>query len=154
MPQIRLIVTGGEPLWGEVIQRAENVLGSGHLLFRSTFQASQAGTIGYQCDRLNINEYHIHEELQFVEIDPDTRELITTNLDRVYMPVVRMKTGDLAEFIHADCGCGRSTRMLRLLGRKTDLVKIGGKLFDPSLFDRVAEKFKFARDKWQVRLRP
>jgi phenylacetate-CoA ligase len=152
LPHLRLVVTGGEPTSETIVQRAQNVCGDGMVQFRSTFQTSQAGTIGFQCEHLKSNEYHVHEELQLVEIDAATRELVTTNLDRIYMPVVRMKTGDLAEFTYQACPCGRSLLTLRLLGRKLDLVKIGGELFDPILFELIADTIGLYRNTWQVQL--
>src|SRR5262249_44755091 len=88
LPRVHLVVTGGEPMWADLVARANMVLGNRRARFRSTFQTSQAGTIGFQCEHLDSNEYHLHEELQFVEIDPATTELVTTNLDRLYMPVI------------------------------------------------------------------
>src|SRR4029077_19199334 len=106
----------------------------------------------FQCENLAPDEYHVHEELQFVEIDPITRELVTTNLDRTYMPVIRMKTGDMAEFVDRECPCRRSVRIIRLLGRTSERVKLGGELFDPSLCKTAADVLGLPRDAWQVKV--
>lgn len=140
---IRLLVTGGEALSAGHLQRFSRSIGAGHLLFGSTFQTSDAGTIGYQCPHCRGSEYHIHEELHWLEILPlveaeSASEIVTTNLHRRLMPVIRQRTGDLAEWVADDCPCGRRSRRIRLLGRTSQFVKVGGEKLDTRVFQDVA----------------
>src|SRR5262249_21327970 len=78
---------------------------------------------------------HLHEELQLVElVDRDgAHELVTTNLDRYLMPVIRQATGDLCEWLPGACACGRKTARLRHVGRRPKHLKVGGEKLPLSL---------------------
>ncbi|WP_299546829.1 AMP-binding protein [uncultured Tateyamaria sp.] len=133
VPALRLVVTGGEPLPAPVRARLQRLFGP-ELKVRGTFQTADAGTIGYQCTHCADGEFHLHEELQLVELLDESGqaaaegEMVVTNLYRREMPVIRMKTGDRAAWTsHAErCDCGRTSRRIRLLGRAARLLKIGG----------------------------
>jgi phenylacetate-coenzyme A ligase PaaK-like adenylate-forming protein len=133
VPPLRLVVSGGEAISTETRRRLRAIFGS-DLHIRSTFQSSDAGTIGYQCAWSGPNEYHIHEELQFVEIldaqgNATSRPglLVLTNLYRGFLPTVRFQTGDYAEWVLDDgvCLCRRTARKIRLLGRGDRSVTVG-----------------------------
>ncbi len=97
------------------------------------------GPIGYQCPDLAGSLHHVLDSYQYVEIlDPDgglpvqdsqRGEIVVTNLDRVLMPVVRYRTGDLGRWRDLPggrCKCGAVGRTFELLGRVDDLLVIGG----------------------------
>jgi phenylacetate-coenzyme A ligase PaaK-like adenylate-forming protein len=154
IPTLRLILTGGEAMPAELKCRFLSALGP-TIAFRSTFQTSDAGTLGFQCPDLDEGEYHVHEELQYPEIirDEDGDDvLVTTNLDRYLIPVVRTKTGDLAQWTNTACRCGRKNRVLRLLGRKSSLLKIGGEKFNANSVNQMASAMNFSRDEFAVRV--
>lgn len=157
LPQIQLVVTGGERLRDDLKKRIKKRIGSENLKFRSTFQTSDTGAIGFQCDFLDDGEYHVHEELQFVEITEDKESkntLVVTNLDRYLFPVIRLNTGDLAEWKDAEhCACGRSSRIIKLLGRKSRYIKVGGEKFDQEIFHSIPEIFKIPIEACAWRLR-
>jgi phenylacetate-coenzyme A ligase PaaK-like adenylate-forming protein len=125
---VRLVVTGGEALTPALQEAIAARVGDEHTQFRSTFQTSEAGTIGFQCPALGPREYHVHDELQFVELVEveGGLGLVTTNLDRYLMPVIRLATGDLAEWLPGGCACGRQTPRFRHLGRRPRQLKVGG----------------------------
>lgn len=130
---IRLVVTGGERLYPSDEVRFRKSLGDS-TVFRSVFQTSDTGTIGYQCAASAAGEFHIHEESQLVElvdVDADgTGHLITTNLERHLIPVVRQRTGDLARAVASDCPCGDNAPRIQLAGRAGKVIKFGGEKFD------------------------
>jgi phenylacetate-coenzyme A ligase PaaK-like adenylate-forming protein len=152
LPSIRLVVTGGEPLCSLLKTRIRQTMGNDSIVFRSTFQTSQVGTLGFQCPFLNDDEYHIHEELQLIEVKSERDELITTNLFRHCLPIIRTKTGDRAQILGSDCPCGRKVKTIRLLGRVDDFVKIGGELFDVGIFDAAFKKHNCPKHLWQIKL--
>ena len=158
LPKIQLIVTGGEKLRADLMDRIKKTIGSENIKFRSTFQTSDIGTIGYQCDYLENDEYHVHEELQYAEIIKDEDEdtvLVVTNLDRYFFPVIRLKTGDLASWINSErCRCGRTSNIIKLHGRKSHTIKIGGEKFDQEILYQIPHKFKIPIETcaWQLRI--
>lgn len=145
-PALRLVVTGGEPMSPVIRKRLSRLFGP-NFSVRGTFQTADAGTIGFQCSACDDTEYHVHEELQHVEIlDADGAptmgpgQLVVTNLYRREMPVVRMKTGDLAQWSDQEhpCPCGRKARRLRLLGREARMLKIGGEKVASSALESLS----------------
>ncbi|MBR0416914.1 MAG: phenylacetate--CoA ligase family protein [Firmicutes bacterium] len=53
-------------------------------------------------------------------------EIVITTLDRVGMPLIRYRTGDIGKFTDGDCACGgRLKRLLKVYGRKRDVLRFG-----------------------------
>lgn len=129
LPDVELIVTGGEPLSDQLRGRLCRLF-KPSVKFGSTFQTADLGTIGYQCEHCAPNEYHLHEEIQYVQVEEidEEPELVVTNLDRFLMPAMRLRSGDRASFVEDGqaCLCGRTSRKIALLGRTGAVVKIGG----------------------------
>ncbi|WP_285557307.1 phenylacetate--CoA ligase family protein [Actinoplanes regularis] len=152
---IRLVVTGGEPLLAADKERYSRFFGRG-ATFRSVFQTSDTGTIGYQCAYSDPREYHVHEELQFVEIlnadGGGVGELVTTNMGRRLRPVIRQRSGDLARFLDGDCACGSADRRIQLHGRYGRFVKFGGEKFDLNWIVGLKEKLGIQSDDFQMSL--
>lgn len=147
VPPLRLVVTGGEAISAETRRRLRNIFGN-DLRIRSTFQTSDAGTIGYQCPWCETDEYHIHEELQFVEIlDGQGREtshpglLVLTNLVRGFLPTIRFQTGDWAQWAPGDraCPCRRTARKIRLIGRGDRNVRLGSAETEISALESIRD---------------
>lgn len=119
---IRLIIAGGEPLSVELRSRLVQRFGD-DLAFGAVFQTPEHGAIGFQCASCGPGEYHIHEGLIYAELSPGryqgATELVISNLHRSRMPVVRLRTGDYAEWADREgaCPCGLTSRKLRILGR-------------------------------------
>jgi hypothetical protein len=133
LPTVRLVVTGGEPLFLADKGRYAKALTS-NVKFRSVFQTSDTGTLGYQCEHCEDGEYHIHSDLQLLElVNIDVNgigDLVTTNLHRQLMPVVRQFTGDRASVVTSKCLCGQAVPKIRLCGRSGKIIKFGGEKFD------------------------
>lgn len=142
---IRLIVTGGEKLHDTTKEFVRTYIGGRDLAFGSTYQTADAGTIGFQCSNCADGEYHMHEELQYVELVniDGASHVVVTNLDRYLMPVMRVLTGDIGQWLDGDCLCGRKTRRLKLLGRVHSDVKIGGEKVQLSVFEEWVNAFPF-----------
>ncbi|MGR4932634.1 phenylacetate--CoA ligase family protein [Bradyrhizobium sp. CAR08] len=142
---VRLIVTGGEPLSRQLRERLVQRFGS-NLSFGSVFQTSDHGTIGFQCPFCSSAEYHVHEGLIYVELDArredGLKELVISNLYRSRMPVVRLRTGDFAEWTDPEgsCSCGLTSRKLRILGRVTHPLELGSAMIDAKLLSELPER--------------
>ncbi len=153
---INLLLTGGEALNGKLKQKFIKLVANQKLKFRSTYQSSDNGTIGFQCSFCNDDEYHIHEELQYAEFvsvsgeNSKIKELVLTNMDRYFMPVFRVATGDLVVQLGRECPCGRTTNKIRLIGRKGKILLIGGEKLNTSVFDDLANTFEIPREQYSV----
>ena len=92
---------------------------------------------------------HVWAEL----VDPDSREpmslepgavgeLVYTHLTRQAHPVVRFLGGDLVEIYGGDCGCGRTTFRMRIIGRRDDMFIVRGVNVYPSAILAVVGGFR------------
>jgi len=151
LPQIRLIVTGGEKLQQSLKRRIMQLCGNAQLKLSSTFQTADTGTIGYQCRYCVDNEYHIQEKLQYAEILA-SGELVITNLKRRQMPVLRILTGDQAIWSGTPCLCGDQTAKILLKGRAAQNTKIGGEKIPIDFFDRLMESFSLHPHQFAVHI--
>jgi phenylacetate-CoA ligase len=112
---LSLVVVTGEP-GGSVMstrRRIEELLGA-HCL--DVYQLVEAGVVGWGCsaaDAIHLNE----DEFAIESIDPDSDrpvdegqlgELVITSRTKRGTPLVRYRTGDLAQISHAACACGNA----------------------------------------------
>jgi len=84
--------------------------------------------VGIECREqrgLHIFEDHFYPEI----IDPDTGEvlpegaegeLVLTTLSKQAMPMIRYRTRDITALVSDKCGCGRTLRRIRRIGRRSD----------------------------------
>jgi len=132
---VRLVVTGGEPLYEKDRERYRALM-SPAVQFRQVYQTSEVGTIGYQCTESNPGEFHVQRELQQVEIaTPDEHgvgDLVVTNRSRQVIAVNKRLVGDRAKFIEGTCACDDQNPRIRLMGRNGSFVKLGGEKVDVS----------------------
>ena len=86
-------------------------------------------------------------------VHPDSREPMTiepgalgelayTHLTREAHPVVRFLGGDLVEVQGGDCGCGRATFRMRIIGRRDDMFIVRGVNVYPSAILAVVGRFR------------
>lgn len=154
---VNLFIFGGEPLRNSDKEKFMQAL-SDQTQFRSVFQSSDCGSIGYQCFFCKENEYHIHEETQFIEIiNQDsfskTGELLVTNLTRVTTPVVRMKTGDLAKYSeNSTCLCGNTSKKIILCGRSGNELKIGGEKVNLNILNALRDELNINSDDFYIEI--
>lgn len=112
---------------------------------------TEMGALGYECQHQlgpHVNEGHFILEV----IDPATGqaveegqrgEVVLTNLRRSGSPLIRYRTGDLAEASYSRCGCRRTFALLRggLLGRADDMITIRGINVFPSAIENILRQF-------------
>ncbi|MBW5439298.1 phenylacetate--CoA ligase family protein [Bradyrhizobium canariense] len=156
--EVRLIVTGGEPLSPQLRQRLVQRFGK-NVSFGSVFQTSDHGTLGFECAFCSKGEYHLHEGLIYVELerkrDEGVSELVVSNLHRSRMPVVRLRTGDYVEWAdpNGSCSCGLTSRKIRVLGRVSDLLKLGGTAIDGKILSSLPERVGVHENKINIVIR-
>jgi phenylacetate-CoA ligase len=94
-------------------------------------------------DGLHIFEDHFYPEV----IDPDSGrvlpdgqegELVLTTLSKWAMPMIRYRTRDITALVPGVCGCGRTLRRMRRIGRRSDdMLIIRGVNVYPSQIEAV-----------------
>jgi phenylacetate-CoA ligase len=112
---------------------------------------TEAGAVGFEC-RCQLGP-HVNESEFILEIlDPQTcqpvgegvrGEVVLTTLGRVGSPLIRYRTGDLAEASWKRCRCGRTFALLRggLLGRADDMITVRGINVFPSSIENILRRF-------------
>lgn len=128
------VVTGGEHLYQPAKDYLRRVLCVQEFL-STGYTSNETGAIGYQCMYCKDNIFHLHTDLQYLEIvDPETHNplsankpgmIVVTNLHRKLMPIIRYAIGDMGCFVDEECSCGSRDIRFELLGRCDDKLRIG-----------------------------
>ncbi len=132
---LRHIVTAGEPGAGLAAVRQE-IEGSWGATVADSFGMSDVwSTMGGACGEgeglhLTVGD---HAVLELVDPDTDselaleddaTGELVWTHLRREASPLLRYRSGDLAQVWTSRCACGRSEPRIRIDGRRDDMLRV------------------------------
>jgi phenylacetate-CoA ligase len=110
----------------------------------STYASTEMQTAFTEC-KAGKGGHH-HPELLYVELldendqpvgPGEAGEVTITTLGVEGMPLLRYKTGDICEYHHTVCECGRQTlRLSPVIGRRKQMIKYKGTtLYPPALFD-------------------
>ncbi len=84
--------------------------------------------VATECSRqqgLHVFEDYFYPEIvdiNTLEPVPDGQEgeLVLTTLSKMAMPMIRYRTRDITSFIPEKCGCGRTIRRIKRIGRRSD----------------------------------
>jgi phenylacetate-CoA ligase len=68
-------------------------------------------------------------------------ELVYTHLKRECEPLIRFRSRDLVKITGSECACGRTTPMIRVLGRSDDMFKVKGVSVFPSSVKEIVGEF-------------
>jgi len=146
--KLRHAVVSAEPLLPEVRNTLEHDYG---INATNALGVGIAVWVGYECRQQA--GFHMLEEA-FVEIvDPETGKqlgpgevgamVLTALNDNPAYPAVRYMTGDLSAFTDEPCPCGRtSIRLMGIMGRVGDSVKVRALYLTPVQVKTVASRFK------------
>jgi phenylacetate-CoA ligase len=124
---LRVGVFGAEP-WTESMRR--HIERAGGIKAYDIYGLSEitgpgvAAECACQCG-LHIFEDHFYPEIiDPVSGDPlpegEEGELVLTTLSKQAMPMIRYRTRDISAFLTEPCGCGRTIRRIRKIGRRSD----------------------------------
>ena len=115
---------------------------------RQGYGTADLGCLGYECSELT--GMHVPEEAIVEIVDPETGrnvpigqpgEVVAT-VNRTTYPLLRFGTGDLSALDATPCPCGRtSPRLLRIMGRVGDAVKVRGMFVHPRQVGAVVARF-------------
>jgi phenylacetate-CoA ligase len=144
--KLELGLFGGEP-WTEGLRtQIDRALGIKAINFYGLSEMCGPG-VASECltarDGLHVQEDHFLVEV----IDPADGgclppgahgELVFTTLTKEALPLIRYRTGDLGAVTTEPCACGRTTaRLVRLAGRRDDMLIIRGVNLYPSLIEQI-----------------
>jgi len=144
--KLRCALVWGELLLPEVRNTLEQDYG---ISLRDGMGTRGNLAIGFECSERA--GFHITEE-HFIEVvAPDTGKrlepgevgavVITGLIDKAF-PVLRYMTGDLSSLATEPCPCGRtSPRMMGVMGRVGESVKVRALYLTPGQVERVASRF-------------
>jgi len=114
----------------------------------NVYATAELGFLAYEC--AEKSGLHLAEGVVIELVDPATGqrigpgepgEVVVTTINETY-PVIRLGTGDLAAYTDEPCACGRSSsRLLGLLGRVGEAVKVRGMFVHPNQLKLVMTKF-------------
>lgn len=106
------------------------------------YGTADIGAVSYEC--LERTGMHIADDVIVEIVDPasgkqvapgESGEVVVTSFDETYA-LIRFGTGDLSYLTHEPCPCGRtSSRMVRIVGRIGDAVKVRGMFVHPRVID-------------------
>jgi phenylacetate-CoA ligase len=142
---VRIAFLGAEPHSEQVRRRIER--GFGIDAFNSYGLSEMNGPgVAFECPYKT--GLHIWEDSYLAElIDPQTQEpvpegsegeLVLTTLNRVGMPLIRYRTGDITRFLRRACSCRRVHRRIeRISGRTDDMMILKGVNIFPMQVERV-----------------
>lgn len=115
---------------------------------RQGYGTADLGCLGYECSELT--GMHVPEDAIVEIVDPVTGtrvpngrsgEVVAT-VNRKTYPLLRFGTGDLSALDDGPCECGRtSPRLIRILGRVGDAVKVRGLFLHPRQVADVIGRF-------------
>ena len=143
---LRVALLGGEPLSDLVRQEIQDRLG---VVATDNYGLSEVMGPGVAGECQERNGLHINEDHFLVEVvDPtslepvpagESGELVITTLSKEAFPVIRFRTRDITRLLPGTCPCGRTTRrMARVERRSDDVLIVRGVKVDPR---RVKELF-------------
>lgn len=132
--KIRLIILGPEYYEIEDKKKLEEAFAA---QVRGMYGEAETGFVAAECPE--DGGLHCFTETFIELIDPETGlqvpdgeagEIVVTDLARRAMPMIRYRTGDIAEGLNTEpCKCGRtSPRLGRLIGRIGDIPRVKGTL--------------------------
>lgn len=143
--KLRLAFAGGEMGVESIRQLIERDYG---ISTRDAYATAEGGMIAYECGQKR--GMHIGQEIIVEIVDPssgkqlgpgETGEVVITTFDKGH-PLVRFGTGDLSAYTEEPCSCGRdSPRLIRIMGRVGEAVRIRGMFVHPRQVERVLSRF-------------
>ena len=143
--KLRVVIAGAE-----MIPLAERMrLEKDYSLSISDFYGgTEVGQVGYNCSEKS--GYHFSPDKIVEIVDPstgkqlgpgETGEVVVTTFSKT-LPLIRFSLSDLSYYTNEPCPCGRtSDRLVRILGRVGDLVKVRALFVLPQQVEQAAAAF-------------
>lgn len=125
-----IIMTGGEYLSDSL---REELAETFHCYVQTSYSCTEGGTVACEC----VNRhFHVNDDWVIIEpVDengdpvPDgvlSDKILLTNLYNYTQPFIRYEVTDRVIMHHEECGCGKSSPWLELVGRADDVTVFTG----------------------------
>jgi phenylacetate-CoA ligase len=132
---VRHIVTAGEPGAGLAAVRDEIEAAWGATVADTFGMSDVWSTMGGACGESEGLHLTTGEHAEMELVDPDSGEplgledgaegeLVWTHLGREASPLLRYRSGDLAQVWTSPCACGRAEPRIRIDGRRDDMLRV------------------------------
>lgn len=148
---IRKMQFGGEPGWQEGLRSkietafdcfTTESLGMGDVSVDFWGECEERNGMHFCGQGIIYPELIDPETLETVEwSEGATGELVYTHLKRECEPLVRFRSRDIIRVTGTECPCGRTTPMIRVLGRSDDMFKVKAVTVYPSSVREVVREF-------------
>ena len=126
-----------------------------HAQMLGTYASTEMATSFAECDH-GSGGGHVLADLIVVEIVDEAGhpaapgkpgEVVATPLQVTGMPLLRLKTGDIATLLPEPCACGRNTpRIGPVLGRKAQMLKVQGTTLYPAAVFAALQEIEQVRN--------
>jgi len=142
--KVRLIIIRGEEIYGD--QDKDFLAEEFGAEIREIYGGGETGFIAAECLMGQGMHFFVDSILEIINpltgqpaTDGEPGEMVTTDLSRIAMPIIRYRTGDLVEGLDFDlCPCGRtSPRIKRFVGRTGDIIRVKGVYFIPDTVKQI-----------------
>lgn len=140
--KFRIYEATGETLYNFQREKIEEVF---QCKVYDRYGNAEFGVIAHECSE--HSGLHVFSDLVFVESvrdesSDDQPELVVTGLTNQGMPLIRYRTGDLAEIDWSPCKCGLPyPRLVKLQGRVHDLIQLeDGKIMSTELLLDIMDR--------------
>lgn len=141
--QINKIFCLGEKLNHDTYQYLKGIFPN--VSVKSKYGCMETAGIGYQCNHINGNDYHIYDNryVEIVDIESakplangEVGRIVVTTLNKRLTPLIRYDSGDVGCLEICDCPCG-ATRVLKVFGRQDKDFIIGSVHLQLELVDSI-----------------
>jgi len=152
------ICFAGESL--QMAQRAymDRVYGKKLAYFSFGLAGNDYGMVAYFSPDCGFNEHHVDDRACYFElIDPETGEIIRepnrvgriyiTSRHKLLMPIIRYPIGDMGMYTEPE---GARNRRFRLMGRNSEMARVGIVNLFKADFDRVIERLALNMNAYQL----
>jgi len=120
------------------------------------YGCGECGSIAFECgshEGLHISSEHVIAEISGdrCKYGMNKGEIVLTDLDNLYMPLIRYKNGDIIEITDEMCSCGRNLPLIKSIeGRIADLIVApNGRYADLDYFMQVLDDLEWY-DKYDI----
>ena len=155
---LKTIITTAEELTNDDKMLLQNV---NKCRVYNEYGSGEVGTIAHECEK---GKLHINSENVLVEIvsedgsrcsNGEIGQIVITELNNTFFPLIRYKIGDMGKLSEEKCLCGRGLPVLEgVYGRAYDVIKTPyGKKYHPSFFNYIfkeIDKYNFGIKQFQV----
>ncbi|MBI4398423.1 MAG: phenylacetate--CoA ligase family protein [Candidatus Omnitrophica bacterium] len=148
---VKMILAGGENMTEKTRNYIEGVWKTDVLLTYG--QTEGFGSLGVECKQKD--GYHLNDFMFYFEIiNPDSDgygEIVYTTFNRMCMPLIRYRSGDVARRIEGVCPCGLgTTKISKLRGRVDEMIACGMGNISPWMFDQIFRQIQMPVESYQL----